>query len=182
MERTRAAFRGMRAAILLAAFAVTPAAGQGTAATADVGSVDSIIHALYDVISGPIGQTRDWDRFRSLFIPEARLIATGRNAEGKAVYRPMTPDEYVQANGEGLTSVGFQESEIARTTDAFGNVLHAFSTYESKFTRNGQPATARGINSIQLFSDGSRWWIVTILWDSERPDNPIPAKYLTGGN
>jgi hypothetical protein len=57
-------------------------------------------------------------------------------------------------------------------------VLHAFSTYESKRTQDGLPF-ARGINSFQLYSDGTRWWIVTIFWDAETPDKPIPAKYLS---
>jgi len=72
---------------------------------------------------------------------------------------------------------GFFEREIHRTTDAFGAVLHAFSTYDSTRTRDAEPF-ARGINSFQLYSDGTRWWIVTIFWDAETSDQPIPAKYL----
>jgi hypothetical protein len=145
---------------------------------ADVASIDAILHALYDVISGPQGQIRDWDRFRSLFLPGARLVPTGRAADGAARHRVMTAQEYVDANAEGLVDLGFTEKEIARTVEQFGNVAHAFSTYESHFTQQGQPRTARGINSIQLFNDGARWWVLSIFWDSERPDNPIPAKYL----
>jgi len=37
----------------------------------------------------------------------------------------------------------------------------------------------RGINSIQLFYDGSRWWIVSIYWQQESPEYPIPEKYLS---
>lgn len=186
MERTLPAFRRASAVILATLILTSTAAAQEAAPQpqadpADVGSLDAILKALYDVISGPIGEARDWDRFRSLFIPEARLIPTGRGATGNAGYRVTTADGYIQANGQGLSDVGFTETEIARTVDTFGNVSHVFSTYESKFTRNGEPATARGINSIQLFDDGSRWWIVNIFWDSERPDNPIPAKYLPGG-
>jgi hypothetical protein len=187
MERTYAAFRRSGAVILTTLIVTSAAAGQEApqpprADPADVGSMDAIVEALYAVISGPVGEARDWDRFRSLFIPEARLIPTGRGAAGNASYRVLAPDDYIQANGQGLTSVGFMETEVARTVETFGNVSHVFSTYESKFTRNGEPATARGINSIQLFDDGSRWWIVSVFWDSERPDNPIPAKYLPGGS
>lgn len=174
----------LTAGLLLAA--TSPASAQVASPPAakaqDVASIDAILHALYDVISGPIGQARDWDRFRSLFLPEGRLVATGKAADGTARYRAMTPDGYIEANAEGLTSVGFAESEVSRKLEQFGNIAHAFSTYESKLTRQGRPATQRGINSIQLFNDGHRWWILSVFWDSERPDNPIPSRYLTSGN
>jgi len=36
----------------------------------------------------------------------------------------------------------------------------------------------RSINSIQLFHDGQRWWISSILWQDETEDNLILQKYL----
>jgi heme-degrading monooxygenase HmoA len=145
---------------------------------ADVASLDAIVTALYDVISGPAGQARDWIRFRSLFVPGARLIPTGRPPNGPAVTRVLTPDQYAERAGAGLTKNGFYEHEIGRTTDEFGSVTHIFSAYESKRAASDPKPFARGINSIQLFNDGTRWYVVTIFWDSERPDNPIPDKYL----
>lgn len=144
----------------------------------DVGSQDAIVAALYDVISGPAGQKRNWDRFRSLFVPGARLIPTGVGPDAKARIRTMTPDEYATASGPRLEQNGFFEREISRTGETFGNITHAFSTYESRRAAADEKPFARGINSIQLFNDGTRWWIVTVYWDSERPQNPIPAKYL----
>ena len=41
---------------------------------ADNDSIDSVVRAVYSVISGPAG-TRDWARFRSLFADGARLIS-----------------------------------------------------------------------------------------------------------
>lgn len=145
---------------------------------ADVASLDAIVTALYDVISGPAGQARDWNRFRSLFIPGARLIPTGHPASGPATTRVLTPDQYAERAGAGLTRNGFYEHEIGRTTDQFGAVTHIFSAYESKRAASDPKPFARGINSIQLFNDGTRWYVVTIFWDGERPDNPIPDKYL----
>jgi len=144
----------------------------------DVASEDAIVAALYDAISGPAGQKRNWDRFRSLFVPGARLIPTGVGPDGKARIRTMTPDDYATATGSRLEQSGFFEKEISRTGESFGNVTHAFSTYESRRTAADEKPFARGINSIQLFDDGTRWWIVTVYWDSERQQNPIPAKYL----
>jgi len=145
----------------------------------DVRSADAIIAALYDVISGPAGQPRNWDRMRSLFIPGARLIpATTRTPEGVVRPRVWSVDDYIAQAGAGLERNGFFEREISRATDTFGSVTHAFSTYESKRTAQVEKPFARGINSIQLLNDGQRWYVVTIYWDSERPNNSIPAKYL----
>jgi hypothetical protein len=144
----------------------------------DVASQDALVAALYDVISGPAGQKRNWDRFRSLFLPGARLIPTGIGPDMKGRARVMTPDDYATASGPNLEKNGFFEREISRTSETFGNVTHAFSTYDSKRTAADEKPFARGINSIQLFNDGTRWWVVTVFWDSERKENPIPAKYL----
>ncbi|MYA34610.1 MAG: hypothetical protein F4164_01140 [Gemmatimonadales bacterium] len=148
----------------------------------DVESVDSILTALYDVISGPAGQARDWDRFRSLFIPEARLIPTGRSPEGEHGYQVWSPGEYAEQAGGFLEQNGFFEREIARSEERFGPVVHAFSTYDSKRTADDPEPFARGINSIQLMHDGDRWYVVTIYWAPERPDLPIPGQYLPSRN
>ncbi len=158
---------------------LTPVHGTAQMADpADVQSLDGIVAALYDVISGPAGQARDWNRFYSLFLDDgARLIPTGRGPEG-AGHRMWSPQEYVSNAGASLEQGGFFEREIGRTTEEFGTVVHVFSTYESRRTLADPEPFARGINSIQLFHDGSRYWIVTVMWDSERPDNPIPARYI----
>jgi len=152
------------------------------AQSADVESVDAIVAAIYDVISGPAGQARDWDRWRSLFIPEARLVASSQNPAGEFRYRVMTPEEYVQGSGPFLEETGFFEDEIGRTQEEFGSVVHLFSAYQSKRNVDDPEPFARGINSFQLMHDGSRWWVVTIYWTSERPDLPIPPQYISGGS
>ena len=144
---------------------------------ADVNSPEAILAALYDVISGPAGQKRDWDRFRSLFVPGAHLIPVRSTAEGASA-RMLTPDEYATTAGAGLERNGFFEKEIHKTVESFGNIMHVFSTYESRRTAADPQPFARGINSIQLMKDGNRWWVVNVYWDSERAGNPIPAKYL----
>lgn len=148
---------------------------------ADVESVDAIITALYDVISGPAGQERDWDRFHSLFAEGARLIPTGRDQTGAVRHQVWSPAEYVEGAGAGLSQNGFFEREIGRVEERFGNVIHVFSAYDSKRTEADPEPFARGINSIQLLDDGDRLWVMSIFWDSERPDNPIPDRYLRPG-
>jgi hypothetical protein len=161
-----------------AAPAASAAATRPAAAPADVASVDAIIAALYDVISGPAGQARNWDRMRSLFIPGARLIPTGKAPNGSVGHRVLDVEDYIRQSGPALERSGFFERELSRKMESFGNIVHAFSTYDSKRTLHDPQPFARGINSIQLLNDGQRWWVVTVFWDSERADNQIPAKYL----
>ncbi len=147
----------------------------------DVKSMDAILAAVYDVISGPAGE-RDWDRLRSLFYPGARLIpcvrATAEEPKAAITARVSTVEEYIQRAQPILKANGFFEREIARRVERFGAVAHVFSTYESRHAANDPQPFVRGINSIQLFFDGTRWWIVTVFWDSERPGQAIPEEYL----
>lgn len=145
----------------------------------DVQSIDSILAATYDVISGPAGKKRDWDRFRSLFYPGARLIPTGkRPGDTEVRARVLTPDDYVQRSAPFLEKEGFFERGISNKIDHFGNIAHVFSTYESRHNEADAQPFQRGINSFQLVNDGKRWWIMTIMWQGETADTPIPSEYL----
>ena len=155
-----------------------PAPASPPARPADVASVDAIVAALYDVISGPKGATRDWDRMRSLFYPGARLIPTGKRPDGTTSARVADVEGYIERSRPFLEGEGFFEREIGRRTERFGSVVHVFSSYDSRHAASDAQPFARGVNSIQLYHDGTRWWVMTVMWDSERPDNPIPAKYL----
>jgi len=164
-----------------AAPAATPAvagAPAHPAAPADVSSMDAILKSLYDVISGPAGQKRDWDRFRSLFYEGARLIPATKPADGPPRARVLDVEGYVTRASGNMSSQGFYEKEVARRVDQFGSIAQVFSTYESRRAADDAKPFARGINSIQLYHDGTRYWIITIFWDAERADNPLPAKYL----
>ena len=165
-----------------AAMTPPPAAAIPPANPADVATMDAIIGAVYDVISGPAKATRNWDRFRSLFVPGARLIPTGRRPTGEVLSRVLTPEEYIQRSGPILEQNGFFEREISKRVEKFGNIAHIFSTYESKHAKEDDKPFARGINSFQLMNDGKRWWIVTIFWQGEDDKNPLPAEYLRSRN
>jgi hypothetical protein len=157
-----------------------PAVGAptNTANPKDVQSLDAIVAAIYDVISGPSG-ARDWNRFNSLFAKDARLIAVRMpKAGGKPDLAVMTPADYAERGGKYFLEHGFFEHELSRKTDSYGAMTHIYTTYESRETKDGKPID-RGINSMEFFFDGERWWCVEIYWDSERPGNPIPEKYLT---
>lgn len=145
---------------------------------ADVASADAILAATYDVISGPAGQNRDWNRFLSLFVPGARLIPAGPDKEGKLGTRVITPEEYVKRADAYFLKNGFAEREIARRSERYGHIMQIFSTYESRHDAKDPKPFARGINSFQLFFDGTRWWVVTIYWEEETPSNPLPGEFL----
>ncbi len=160
----------------------TPPSATDTAAKApparaeDVKSIDSILLALYGVISGPAGE-RDWNRFRSLLVPEARLTSVVPRGDASAPsVHLLTVEDYVKGAGGYFAKNGFFESAIVNRVERFGNIAQVFSSYESRHAEADKPFT-RGINSIQLFYDGSRWWILSIMWDEERGDNPLPNEF-----
>ena len=143
---------------------------------ADTDSVESVVKALYDVISGPAGKVRDWARFRSLFADGARLIPMRNTPDGPAP-AVLSPEDYIQRTTPNFEKNGFFETAVAQRIESFGSVAHVFSTYESR-RGPGEKPFARGINSFQLVRQGNAWKVMTILWDSEREGNPIPEKYL----
>jgi len=142
----------------------------------DVATLDGIIKAFYETICGPKGQPRQWARDRTLYIPDMRFVSMDMR-DGKPHAEIMDHQTFVERSNDFMVREGFYETEIHRVTKAFGNVTHVFSTYEMRTAPNG-PVTGRGVNSIQLFNDGKRWWIISAAWDDERPDNPIPPEFL----
>ncbi len=141
----------------------------------DVESIDAIIGAWYASVSGPAGAPRQWERFRSLFAPEARLIAA--RPDGPL---GMTPQQFCDVNRSYFEKGGHFESPVHEHVDSFGTIAQVFSTFESRRGADAPPY-ARGINSFQLLQAGGRWWIVSAVWEHERPDDlPIPPRYLPG--
>ena len=143
---------------------------------ADVGTMDDILRAYYEVVSGPAGSLPDRARDHTLHVPGALVGIPGNPEAGDPPLVTMTLDDFHDRFG-GARSQGFFEWEIHRTVQRFGSIAQVMSTYEAATTPDGEPFV-RGINSIQLTWDGDRWWIVSWIYDEERPDNPIPAEFL----
>ncbi|HEX8785888.1 MAG TPA: hypothetical protein VF793_06880 [Telluria sp.] len=164
-----------------AAPAAAPASASAAAPAAratDVESIDGIVAALYDVISGPAGKPRDWDRMRSLFAPEARLMIVGPRPDGSFGLRTLTVEDYITRNSKAFATMGFFERELARSSETFGQIAQVFSTYESRHTIDDAKPFQRGINSLQLYNDGKRWWVVNLVWRAEDAHLPLPERYL----
>ena len=148
---------------------------------ADVESIDAIIAASYDVISGPAGTKRDWARERSLFYPGARLIPTATvPGQTNVDLAPIVLDVegYIARVEPLFAKEGFYETEVARRTEQFGRIAQVWSTYESRHDPSEPKPFMRGVNSFQLFNDGQRWWILSVYWQHESSQYPLPEKYL----
>ena len=142
----------------------------------DIGTLDGIIKAYYETITGPAGQPRQWARDRTLYIPDIKFVSIEIRGN-KPFANVMSHQQYVESSDDYMVKNGFFEREIHRVTRTFGSMTQVFSTYEIRNKANG-PVMARGINSIELFYDGSRWWITAAMWEDERPGNPIPKEFL----
>jgi hypothetical protein len=141
----------------------------------DVGSIDAIIKATYETISGGVGVPRQWGRDQSLFDPNARLLAPHTDPKTGAVrVFNVNHQGFVDAADPSMVSEGFVEHEIGRSAKQYGNVATVLSSYEGKLSSTGK-LEARGVNIFTLYNDGSRWWILSIIWDEERTGNPLPA-------
>jgi hypothetical protein len=146
----------------------------------DVNSKEGLLRAIYEVISGPAGD-RDWNRLRSLFLPQARLTRAGKNPDGSVTVNLLGVDDFIQMAGAVFKNEGFYEKAIVNRVETYGNIAQVFSSYESRHAP-GDKLFDRGINSIQLLNDGKRWWVLSILWDKERPDNPLPPQFAKAKN
>jgi hypothetical protein len=165
---------------LAASAAAQANAGWPKARPADVRSVNSIVLATYDAISGTESHGPDMKRFQSLFTPEARLIDVSYR-DGKPAMRVRTIREFVDAVSK-LPANGPRryEREIARRTETYGNLVQVWST--NKYGIYGKPKPAGyGINSITLTWDGTRWWIIAVTWKNQTPGQMVPSRYLPRG-
>lgn len=143
----------------------------------DVSTIDGIMRAFYEVISGPPGQARQWSRDRTLYAPEARMAALSEE-NGKIRAVQVSQNQFANGSNEFFVTEGFVERELRREVRRFGNIAHVFSAYEYETTREAaKKEKGRGVNSLQLFWDGTRWWIFSVSWDEERPGNPIPKQF-----
>lgn len=158
----------LRSAALLTLLGALGPARATDADPADVASVDAIIAAYYEVVSGPAGAVPDIERDRFLHHPDAWVAIIREGSDGeRTIMRGGLDDYYGIEPGETPPprQAGFFEWETDREVRRSGDMVHAWSAYESGPTPDG-PATARGVNSINLYWDGARWWIMGWMFDS----------------
>lgn len=147
----------------------------------DVSSIEAIVKASYETISGGVGVPRQWGRDETLFDPSARFVAVERDPKSGAIAATITThQEFVDEFDEPGVKEGFTERELGHKIQRYGNVATVLSSYEGKNASTGKVIT-RGVNIFQLYFDGNRWWILSMVWDQETPTNPIPAELLAKG-
>jgi hypothetical protein len=144
----------------------------------DVSSIEGIVKASYETISGGVGVPRQWGRDESLFDPNVRFVAVERDPKSGAIVTMITThQEFVDEADESTVKEGFTERELGHKIERYGNVATVLSSYEGKNASTGKVVT-RGVNIFQLYFDGKRWWILSMVWDQETPTNPIPPELL----
>jgi hypothetical protein len=178
---------GLIEQILSGGWPVTPRPASGSTPTIydrnDGSSADTIVTALYESVTNGPDAAPDWERMRGIFLPVGMIVPPRRPQEDP--FTVLDVDGFQDRVRKAIATMkekgeptAFYEREVARHADCFGNVCHVFSTYESRHDPSDEKPFARGINSIQLVRDGKRWWIASVMWDTERPDNLIPPAYL----
>jgi hypothetical protein len=152
----------------------SPACGTGDADPASA-APDTLVRALYEIVSGPAGARKDWERMTTLFAPGAIVSPTTHRGE-QFLSAPQSQAQFAVLNDRLLGQRGFYEREVAQQMTTFGHVAHVWSTYETRDRPDG-PVRVRGVNAAQLLHDGKRWCILSITWDAETATHPIPAAF-----
>ena len=163
-------------AVTITALAPPAIAQMPPADPADVGTIEGIVNAYYDVINGPPGAPRQWRRDSTLYMAAATFVAMSER-DGKPVARMMTPEEFRRSTNAEFVKDGFFEIEIGHRIERFGDVAQVRSVYETRHVADG-PLLGRGVNYLMLYWDGVRWWITGAVWDDERPGTKLPASWV----
>lgn len=105
-------------------------------------------------------------------------MPSGKNPQGFLGVRVLTPDEYATRGQTFFDKEGFFEHSVANRTEFWDHIAQIWSTYESRHAKDDSKPFARGINSIQLFNDGKRWWVLSVYWEAEDETHTLPEPYL----
>ena len=138
----------------------------------DVKSVDAIINAYYDVVSG--SSTEPWEFERDKFIHSETAVITRLNENGKAISHTLEA-EYIPI---GLSpKEDFYEKELKRKVSKYGNIAQVWSAFEIRTDPNTE-SNNRGLNSIQLHYENGRWFIDSWTCEMESDKNKIVTDFL----
>jgi hypothetical protein len=144
----------------------------------DVSSIDGMVRAYFEVVSGPAEKKRQWGRDATLYIPGIRFLIFRQDKNGKTSLRTLTHQEFVDESEAAMAGQAFYEREVHRITHRAGNVAHVFCTAEQKHSPDG-PVEGRSVDSLEMFWDGSRWWITNAnIWEVESQGHPLPKEFL----
>ena len=145
--------------------------------TNNTNTIEGITDRMLELISGDIGEERNWDAFRNLFLPSAQMLSTGVSSDGRAEVNSMSIEEFVTNIGPYYSRDGFEEYSIGLTVNEFNGIANVFQSFYCKNLKGTYEK--RGINSYQLVFKDGRWWVANVLFTNETPSNPLPDKYLS---
>jgi hypothetical protein len=144
-------------------------------------TVEGIMTELYASVTRAPGAPFEWDRLRAIMLPGGIMLPQTRQTQGAS--RIMSVEDFITWIDEGWKPIigtardrGFFERQTHLVVEQFGDVAHAFTTYE-KGPYEPRAVQGRGINSVQLVRREGRWFILSITWDEENSAGPLPERY-----
>lgn len=141
-------------------------------------TIKGTVNKMLEVISGEIGEPRDWDAYRDLFLPGAQKVILNPNAKHPAnKAKVVNLEEFVRYFGSYYAKDGFLEVEIGLTVNEFNGIANVFQAYHAKNLKGTYDK--KGINSYQLVFHSDRWWIASTTWSAESENHKIPSEFLT---
>lgn len=161
---------------LVIALALSPLAARADAPDTAYQSAEAVVRELYRHVTIEKGQVTDWEKVRTLFIPEA-VIVLRVSKEGSQTFDVQGwIDDFVAWNDKArAVETGFSEKIVAMKPRVFRDIANVFVLYEASITGADRPPT-RGVDSIELIRKDGRWWIAAITNDLVNAEHPVPAE------
>ena len=143
----------------------------------DIKSIDGITNLMLDILSGPQGEKRDWELYKSLFSEGATMHIVNPNAPIGKQMKTIPIDEFVEKYSAAYSRDGFFEEATGLVVNEFNGVANAFQSFYCKNLIGTYEN--RGVNTYQLIFADDRWWITNIAFANETEESKVPKKYLT---
>jgi hypothetical protein len=171
----------MKSWIMAGAVLFVSAGGVGAQTPPDHSTVGGVMAELYASVTRAPGKPFEWERLRAIMLPGAVMLPQRRQTQG--ANRIMSVDDFINWIDAGWKPIigtdrdrGFFERQTNLVVEEYGDIAHAFTTYE-KGPYEPRQIQGRGINAVQLVKRDGRWYILSITWDEENTAGPLPEKY-----
>ena len=145
----------------------------------ELAAIELTLEELYRAFCFDAGGPADWDAIRALSIEGACFVSPippggrARAADTETFLADFA--RWIETSPEGES--GLHERIVSTRVDAFGNVAHAWVTFEGFVPGERAPRT-RGLDSIQLARDRGRWKVASFTTQYESAQAPLPTRFL----
>jgi hypothetical protein len=138
-------------------------------------TAEGVVAELYDIVTFDPGTSPDWDRARSLFLPEAVVVLrTGRETTAQFTVEAWVADFEHFIEERDVVETGFIEAIVKTKPWVFKDVAQILVLYEAGFPNDER--RQYGIDAFSLVKQDGRWWISGILNEIPDRENPIPVE------